>query len=164
MKPNLAISLNYFYSGGRDDGLFAGGIGESVFFPTQPYVSELEWQFQRYVNGTGCSGAADELQCLRSKSTVDLQAANIPSPYPGRTSASNFYWTPTIDGDFIRDYPYRLIEQGKFVKVPILFGGNAKVIFLTMRTCANQNLFKMTPTKALTSQPTHHLQQQSQLS
>ncbi|KAE9363534.1 alpha/beta-hydrolase [Stipitochalara longipes BDJ] len=117
-----SVALHLTAYGGRDDGLFVGGIGESVFFPTQPLVAQLEWQFQRYVNGTGCSGATDELQCLRSKDTTVLQAANIPSPYPGRISAPNFYWTPTIDGDFIRDYPYRLIKQGKFVKVPIIFG------------------------------------------
>jgi acetylcholinesterase len=117
-----------FCSGGRDDGLFVGGIGESVFFPTQPQVSELEWQFERYVDATGCSGATDELQCLRSKDTTVLQNANVPTPYPGRTSAPLFYWTPTIDGDFIQDYPYRLIEQGKFVKVPIIFGGKAKTL------------------------------------
>ncbi|KAF4632485.1 hypothetical protein G7Y89_g5636 [Cudoniella acicularis] len=110
------------FSGGRDDGLFVGGIGESVFFPTQPEVSNLEWQFERYANATGCAGSPDELECLRSKDVATLQSANIASPYPGRSASPRFYWTPTIDGVFIQDYPYRLIEQGKFVKVPIMFG------------------------------------------
>jgi carboxylesterase type B len=103
--------------------LFVGGIGESVFFPAQPQVSELEWQFERYANNTGCAGSNDELECLRSKDITILQAANVATPFPGRRSAPLFYWTPTIDGDFIQDYPYRLIQQGKFVKVPIIFGG-----------------------------------------
>ena len=111
-------------SGGRDDGLFVGAIGESVFFPTQPKVSELEWQFERYVNETGCSGSSDELECLRSKDTATLQAANVPSPYPGQTGSPLFYWTPTLDGEFIQTYPYLAFEQGKFVKVPIIFGGS----------------------------------------
>ena len=111
------------FSGGRYDDLFVGGIGESVFFPTQPLVSELEWQFERYVNDTGCGSSVDELACLRSKDTVTLQAANKPSPYPGQRGSPRFYWTPTIDGDFVQDYPYRLFEKGKFVKVPIIFGG-----------------------------------------
>ncbi|TVY39962.1 Lipase [Lachnellula subtilissima] len=110
------------YSGGRDDGLFVGAIGESVFFPAQPQVSELEWQFSNYVNDTGCSASPDELMCLRSKDITTLQEANVATPFLGRTAAPRFYWTPTIDGDFIQDYPYRLIEQGKFVKVPIMFG------------------------------------------
>lgn len=33
-----------------------------------------------------------------------------------------FYWTPCIDGNFIQESPYSLFEQGKFVKVPIIFG------------------------------------------
>jgi acetylcholinesterase len=112
-------------SGGRNEGLFVGAIGESVFFPTQPQVSELEWQFERYVNETNCAGTADELECLRSQDITVLQAANVPSPYPGRTSSPRFYWTPTIDGDFIQDYPYVLLEQGKIIKVPIIFGGSS---------------------------------------
>lgn len=116
------------YSGGRNDGLFAGAIGESVFFPTQPQVSELEWQFERFVNETNCAGSADELQCLRSQDTAVLQAANVASPYPGRASSPLFYWTPTIDGDFIQDYPYTLLEEGKFIRVPIIFGGSYTVI------------------------------------
>jgi len=100
-----------------------GAIGESVFFPTQPKVSELEWQFARYVNETGCTASIDELSCLRALDSATLQAANIASPYPGQTGSPIFYWTPTVDGDFIQDYPYLLLEQGKVIKVPIMFGG-----------------------------------------
>ncbi|TVY53922.1 Lipase 3 [Lachnellula cervina] len=117
-----SVALHLTAYGGRDDGLFVGGIGESVFFPAQPQVSELEWQFSRYVNDTGCAGSPDELMCLRSKDLTVLQEANVATPFPGRPAAPRFYWTPTIDGDFIQDYPYRLIEQGRFVKVPIIFG------------------------------------------
>lgn len=106
-----------------------------MFFPTQPQVAEREWQFERYVNDTGCSGSTDALECLRSKDTTVLQAANVPSPYLGETGLPLWYWTPAIDGDFIQDYPYRLIEQGKFVKVPIIFGGQAKPLVSSMKLC-----------------------------
>jgi acetylcholinesterase len=104
--------------------LFVGAIGESVFFPAQPQVSELEWQFERYLNDTNCADSADGLSCLRSQDTTVLQAANVPSPFPGQTASPLFYWTPTIDGDFIQDYPYVLLEEGKILKVPIIFGGS----------------------------------------
>lgn len=110
-------------SGGRNDGLFIGAIGQSVFFPAQPQVTELEWQFERYVNDTNCAGSVDELECLRSQDIAVLQAANVPSPFPGQTGPPLFYWTPTIDGDFIQDYPYVLLEKEKIIKVPIIFGG-----------------------------------------
>lgn len=86
-------------------------------------MSELEWQFDTYASAAGCANSSEQVDCLRSKDTVTLQAANVPSVYPGRTAVPLFYFTPTIDGEFIQDYPYRSIEQGKFVKIPILVGG-----------------------------------------
>ncbi|KAG4433022.1 hypothetical protein IFR05_011505 [Cadophora sp. M221] len=117
-----SLALHLTANGGRDGGLMRGAILESPFFPTQPKVSDLEWQFDRFVNATGCAGSTDQLACLRSKDTATLQAANVPSPYPGRTVAATFPWTPTIDGDFIQDLPYKLFREGKFVKVPLMIG------------------------------------------
>jgi hypothetical protein len=139
-----------------------GGIGESVFFPTQPQVSELEWQFERYLNATGCSGSTEELRCPRSKDTTVLQAANIRSPYPGQTGAPLFYWTPTIDGDFIQDHLYCLIAKGKFVKVPIIFRGKPNS-FRAAKAILKGDQSKTTPMKALPSQPMYRHQQHSQL-
>ncbi|KFX85802.1 hypothetical protein V490_09398 [Pseudogymnoascus sp. VKM F-3557] len=117
-----SVAMHLIAYGGRNDDLFVGGIGESVFFPTQPKVSELEWQFEQFVSDALCSGSVDELECLRSQNTTTLQAANKPRPYPGQTGNPAWYWTPSVDGDFIQDYPYKLFEQGKFVKVPVMFG------------------------------------------
>ncbi|KAI9644493.1 hypothetical protein NHQ30_006514 [Ciborinia camelliae] len=111
-------------SGGRNDHLFIGAIGESPFFPTQPAASELEWQFDRYANSAGCGSSSDPLGCLRSQSTAVLQAANVASPYPAQAGSPLFYWTPTIDGNFLTDYPYTLFGKGSFVQVPILYGGS----------------------------------------
>ena len=107
--------------GGRNDNLFHGAIGESVFFPTQPKVSELEFQFTDYATAAGCT-SGDQLACLRSKDSATLQNANVAFPYPGRPGTPLFSYSPCIDGDYIRDYPYKLFEQGKFIKVPIIFG------------------------------------------
>ncbi|ESZ91062.1 hypothetical protein SBOR_8556 [Sclerotinia borealis F-4128] len=126
-----SVALHLTAYGGRNDGLFIGGIGESPFFPTQPQVSELEWQFDRYANSAGCGSAGDVLGCLRSQSTAVLQAANIASPYPGQVASPLFYWTPTIDGDFIQDYPYVLFEKGLFVHVPIMFGDTYPLMLST---------------------------------
>lgn len=109
--------------GGRDEGLFVGAIGDSVFFPAQPRVGELEWQFDRLLNQTGCAGT-DAMSCLRGRSLTTLQNANVPQPFPGRNSNPEplFYWTPCIDGDLLRDYPYKSFENGNFINVPMIFG------------------------------------------
>ena len=119
------MSILAVYSSGRNDSLFVGAIAGSVAFPTHPQVFQLEWQFDRFVNETGCAGSFDQLECLQWKETTTLQAANIPSPYPGASGIPDFFWTPTIDGDFIQDCPYLLIEQGKFVKIPIMVSGKS---------------------------------------
>ncbi|RDW92011.1 hypothetical protein BP5796_01405 [Coleophoma crateriformis] len=119
-----SVALHLTAYGGRDDKLFAGAIGESVFFPTQPKVSELEFQFDHYATLAGCGEATDELTCLRAQDVSVLQTANVAMAFPGATSASLFYFTPCIDGHLIRKYPYLSFESGEFIHVPIMFGND----------------------------------------
>lgn len=121
-----SVALHLIANGGVDEGLFHGGIGESIFFPAQPFVDELEWQFTRLLNQTSCLDATEPMKCLRGKDGRELQAANIPTPFPGRTDAPLplFYWTPCIDGKLLEDLPYRMFEQGRFIDVPVLLGND----------------------------------------
>lgn len=121
-----SVALHLVAYGGRNDALFTAAIAESIFFPAQPFVPQLEYQFDRLTNATGCATAVDQLACLRNLDTATLQAQNIPSPFPGRTTAPVplFYWTPCIDGDFLQDLPYNLFAQQKFVRVPLMFGND----------------------------------------
>ncbi|TGJ87283.1 hypothetical protein E0Z10_g1473 [Xylaria hypoxylon] len=95
--------------------LFVGAVGESVFFPSQPFVSELEWQFDLTLHRAGCDDDDDAMACLRAKSTEVLQAANAPAGFPGgpATPLPLFFWTPCVDGDILRDLPY-LLSKGAF--------------------------------------------------
>ncbi|AEO65347.1 uncharacterized protein THITE_2076582 [Thermothielavioides terrestris NRRL 8126] len=123
-----SVAMHLVAYGGRNDGLFVGGMAESVFFPAQPTVAELEYQFDRVVGQTGCDTVAParQMACLREKNVAVLQAANQAQPFPGRTGppVPLFYWTPCVDGDFLRDLPYRLFERGQFIGVPMLFGSS----------------------------------------
>lgn len=121
-----SVALHLTAYGGRNDSLFTAAIAESVFFPAQPFVPQLEYQFDRLTNATGCAAAADQLSCLRGLDVSVLQAQNVPSPFPGRTASPVplFYWTPCIDGDFLQDLPYNMFASGKFVNVPLLFGND----------------------------------------
>ncbi|KAI3401962.1 hypothetical protein diail_6522, partial [Diaporthe ilicicola] len=121
-----SVALHLMAYGGRNDNLFTAGIAESVFFPAQPFVPQLEYQFDRLTNATNCTAQLDQMACLRALDTKTLQAQNVPSPFPGRTQSPVplFYWTPCIDGDFLQDLPYNLLAQGKFVNVPLMFGND----------------------------------------
>lgn len=122
----MALHLSAY--GGRDDGLFAGAISESLFFPAQPYLNELEWQFNEVVLQLGCGSYSygtptDQMACLRGKDMASLQALNNASPFPGRTPDNPlFFWSPCVDGDMIQDLPYILFQTGRFIKMPVMFG------------------------------------------
>ncbi|KAI0199105.1 alpha/beta-hydrolase [Astrocystis sublimbata] len=123
------------------ENLFVGAIGESVFFPAQPFLHELEWQFNLTLERTGCDEgvggvAADEaMDCLRDKSTEELQAANVPAAFPSAPPGSTplFFWTPCIDGALLPDLPYRLFEKGAFLDVAVIMGSttNEGTVFAT---------------------------------
>ncbi|KAI1804113.1 alpha/beta-hydrolase [Daldinia bambusicola] len=119
-------------SSSNKENLFVGAMGESPFFPAQPTVADLEWQFDLVLSQTGCapssSSPQDAMSCLRSKDTAFLQqTANIPSPFPGRPGPPAaplplFFWTPCIDGHLLSDSPSTLFSQGSFLAVPVLMG------------------------------------------
>ena len=106
--------------------MFAGAIFQSPFWPTQKTVSEMEWQFDRFVKDAGCLDAPDALACLRSIDISQIQAANVASPFPGTnaTPLVRWYFLPVVDGDLIVDRQYNLFERGRFVKVPVMVGDN----------------------------------------
>ena len=104
--------------GGRDDGLFRAAIAESggplqfVLFPMQTSNAI----FANVSAAAGCSGSADQLACLRAVPFETLnQALNITPSYP---------FGPVIDGDFLQDYSSTQLNDGDFVKVPLLIGAN----------------------------------------
>ncbi|KAL2018885.1 hypothetical protein VTK56DRAFT_310 [Thermocarpiscus australiensis] len=121
-----SVAMHLVACGGRNDNLFVGGMAESIFFPAQPFVRELEYQFDRVASQTGCDELPPDRQmaCLRSKDVALLQAANHAQAFPGRSEPPMplFYWTPCIDGDLLRDLPYNLFRKGHFISVPMLFG------------------------------------------
>ncbi|PNH44105.1 hypothetical protein VD0004_g3485 [Verticillium dahliae] len=117
-----SVAMHLAAYGGRNDNLFVGAMAQSAFFPAQPHVSDLEYQFDRVLDEVGCRSAQDKMKCLRGTSMGTLQRANDISPFPGRIHAPHFYWTPCVDGDLLVDYPSVLFKTGNFVQVPVLFG------------------------------------------
>jgi len=117
-----SVALHLIAFGGAPTNLFRGAFGVSPFFPAQFRVSELEWQFDLFASRAGCGSSPNPLACLRSQNSTTLQSANAGMPFPGRTNKTLFPFIPAIDGDILVDFPYRLFEQGRFVKVPSVFG------------------------------------------
>ncbi|CAK7199868.1 hypothetical protein SEUCBS139899_002554 [Sporothrix eucalyptigena] len=119
-----SIAYHMTAYGGRNDGLFAGAIPESPFFPTSRTVAESEFQFDAVASATGCSRAADELDCLRGLDINTFQTANVALSFPGGSGPPDYYFLPVIDGDFSRKQMYVQFARGEFVRVPTLVGGD----------------------------------------
>lgn len=70
---------------------------------------------------------------MREMDAVTFQNAvrSLKVSYPGGKTPPIYFWNPTLDYDFIRDYTYNEIEAGHFVKVPSIFGDdtNEGIVF-----------------------------------
>jgi carboxylesterase type B len=108
--------------GGKDEGLFVAAAAESQSFGLMLNVTEAQFGYNELVTATGCSNSQDTLTCLRNLDVSALQRKNINRPYPGAKGPPLFLYGPTIDEDLVPDYTYRLFHEGKFIKVPVIFG------------------------------------------
>jgi len=108
--------------GGQSTDLFHGVIGESQSFPTTLTVDQAQFQYEALIERVGCNSSVDTLTCLRTTGIDKLQSANIAIPFPGRQNTPNFLYNAVVDGDLLPDIPFRLFSQGKFVRVPSVFG------------------------------------------
>lgn len=88
--------------------------------------SRPERLFKHFSNAAGCtsSDGAQNLACLRTKSTAQLSAAmNSWSVIDGFGAMDIFItWSPRGDGVVLRDAPRKLLAQGKIAKVPFIIG------------------------------------------
>ncbi|MCJ1359972.1 MAG: hypothetical protein MMC33_009975 [Icmadophila ericetorum] len=111
--------------GGRDDGLFQAALAQSQSFPAIRTVEESQYQYDNLVQRAGCKTETDTLACLRKLNITEFQKANINEPFPGAPGDPIFPYNPTLDYDFITDYPIESFTAGKFIKVPTIFGDDS---------------------------------------
>lgn len=121
--------------GGRDDGLFSAGImqsgnpepwralnGTEFYQPLYQNVTEHVHPSLEYAAANDmtsdetCATAADSLACLRTGKLEELNAV-----FNGSRDISQ-KWFPVLDGDFLRQYPSRQLNEGSFVRIPIITG------------------------------------------
>ena len=117
-----SVDLHLSAYSGRDDGLFHAAAAESQSFGAQFTVPQAQYQYDALVQRTGCNGTSDTLQCLRSLPIEVLQGNNINIAAPGGVGAPLYMYSNVIDGDFTPDYTYNMYAQGRFLKIPVIFG------------------------------------------
>lgn len=112
----VSVGHHFLAYGGRDDGIFHAGIAESGGPLTTSALISLDQQdilYNNVLNATNCTDEEDTLQCLRSRPANTLKAA---------FQGVNYY--PVMDGKIITGFPSVSLEEGHFVKRPLLIGSN----------------------------------------
>lgn len=121
-----SVTLQSIAYGGRDEGLFHAVAAESQSFAALRTVSESQYQYDQLVDRTGCNaektGNSNTLACLRGLKIATLDKYNVKTEFPGATELPLFAYNPTLDFDFIQDYPLSMFVSGRFVKVPAIYG------------------------------------------
>ncbi|PYI06251.1 alpha/beta-hydrolase [Aspergillus sclerotiicarbonarius CBS 121057] len=117
-----SITLLLSAYGGEDEGLFHAAAAESQSFGPVWTIDQSQFAYNNLVTRTGCASDQDTLACLRSLDTASLQHVNINTPLPTSQTPPLYMYGPVVDGDLVPDYTYRLFQQSKFIKVPVIFG------------------------------------------
>ncbi|KAF2267313.1 alpha/beta-hydrolase [Lojkania enalia] len=115
-----SVVLQLTAYGGRDENLFHAAAAESQPFPTIRNVSESQFAYDALLEKTPCK----DLVCLKDLDAVTFQNAvkALKMPFPGGRNPPLWFWNPTLDYDFIRNFTYYEINAGHFVQVPTIFG------------------------------------------
>ncbi|KAI1788850.1 alpha/beta-hydrolase [Ganoderma leucocontextum] len=114
-----SVSVQMVTNSGDPEGLFRGAFMQSGSpVPTGDIVLGQE-AYDAVVSKTGCSGAADTLQCLRGAPFSALKSAFDSA---SADSSSILTWVPRADGKFLVDHPQKLVQQGSIAKVPFVNG------------------------------------------
>ncbi|CAG8211173.1 unnamed protein product [Penicillium olsonii] len=112
----ISVGHHFLAFGGRDDGLFSGGIAESGGPLSPSAMISLDQQdvlYENVLSHTSCINAADTLECLRTIPADVLKAA---------FQGISYY--PVVDGAMIEGAPSAALRNGRFVKRPLLTGSN----------------------------------------
>lgn len=131
---------------GTNKGYFHAVAAESPSFATTLTIPESQYLYRHFATRLGCVGS-DSLACLRNKTARELQEQNFNIPLPLAANPPNYMYVPCIDGEYLPDYTYRLIQNGQFIKVPSIFGddtnGGTKFAPRNTSTLAESNTYML---------------------
>ncbi len=102
-------------------GLFQRAIMQSgPCGPTTVPLTTAQTRGDALSTRLGCEAGADQMACLRSKSTQELLTMLIPASLGDLLNSA--VWPTVIDGQIVPQAPQEAISQGKFHRVPVMLG------------------------------------------
>jgi acetylcholinesterase len=135
----ISAAFHMVANNGNNEGLFRGAFMESGAPIAAGDLASGQPEYDAIVEGTGCSGASDTLQCLREvpystlKAVVD-EVSNLPgdtvslskdlwlSRFSHSHQALHAAYAPRQDGVFLTDSPQLLVQRGIVANVPFVSG------------------------------------------
>ncbi|OSC98005.1 carotenoid ester lipase precursor [Trametes coccinea BRFM310] len=118
----ISVALHLITNGGNSEGLFRGAFMQSGSPIPVGDISHGQADYDALVSETGCTGAADTLQCLRQVPYDTLKKAVDASPGIFSPNSLRLTWLPRVDGKFLTDTPQNLVQQGSVANVPFVTG------------------------------------------
>ncbi|KAH9932737.1 carotenoid ester lipase precursor [Epithele typhae] len=118
----ISIALHMVSNGGDPQGLFRGAFMESGSPIPVGDIEHGQGDYDALVSQTGCTGAADTLQCLREVDFSKLKKAVDASPSFFSFQALKLAWIPRVDGVFLTQPSQQLVVNGSVAKIPFVSG------------------------------------------
>ncbi|KAG6846275.1 hypothetical protein H0H93_014922, partial [Arthromyces matolae] len=118
----ISTSLHMIANNGDVGGLFRAAFMQSGSpIPVGPLENAQKY-YDALVSATGCSSAADTLECLRQVPYSTLKAAVNKSPGIFAYQSLSLAWLPREDGVFLTENPQQLVLDGKVANIPFITG------------------------------------------
>ncbi|RKF63120.1 Acetylcholinesterase [Erysiphe neolycopersici] len=118
-----SVALHLTAYGGRNDGLFHAAAIGSPSFGAKTTVAGSQYQYDTLVERVNCNATTETLQCLRDLDVKVLAEHNQNILTSGGGGGYPvFTYTNVIDGNFTTGNTYSLFSEGKFIRVPTIFG------------------------------------------
>ncbi|KAM5540835.1 hypothetical protein V8D89_005479 [Ganoderma adspersum] len=118
----ISVALQMLTNGGNTEGLFRGAFMQSGSPVPVGDIGHGQNDYNAIVQATGCSSAADTLQCLREVPYATLKKAVDGSPGIFSPQSLRLAWLPRVDGNFLVDAPQKLVQQGSVANIPFVTG------------------------------------------
>ncbi|KAI8986130.1 carotenoid ester lipase precursor [Trametes punicea] len=118
----ISVALQMLTNGGNPDGLFRGAFMQSGSPIPVGDITHGRGDYDTLVAETGCSGAAETLQCLREVPFDTLKKAVDASPGIFSPQSLRLTWLPRVDDKFLTDTPQNLVQKGSVANVPFVTG------------------------------------------
>ncbi|KAF8879078.1 carotenoid ester lipase precursor [Gymnopilus junonius] len=118
----ISVGMHLVVNNGNPAGLFRGAFMESGSPQASPDITLQQKFFDMIVNNTGCTGASDPIQCLRSVPFNQLGAAINKVPGFLTESSIQLAFQPSVDGQFLTRDPQVSIQKGLYARVPFVTG------------------------------------------